>query len=61
MVYIRTEKPPSYHYAIYLNPPAGQKINEQMPGFVGNLSLFSMASHRMPDGMLMPQGEMWVN
>ena len=37
---IRTEKPPSYYYAIYLNPPAGQKIDEHTPGFVGNLSLF---------------------
>jgi hypothetical protein len=58
---IRTEKPPSYYYAIYLNPPAGQKIDEHTPGFVGNLSLFSMARHRMPSGMPMPGGEMSVN
>ena len=58
---IRTEKPPSYHYAIYLNPPANQRITEQTPGFVGNLSLFSMTPHRMPDGMAMPRQEMSVN
>ena len=58
---IRTEKPPSYHYAIYLNPPADEKINEHTPGFVGNLSLFSMAPHRMPGGMAMPRQEMSVN
>ena len=53
---IRTERPPGYHYAIYLDPPPEQKINEQTPGFVGNLSLFSMARHRMPDGVSMPGG-----
>jgi hypothetical protein len=58
---IRTDKPPSYHYAIYLNPPAEQKINEHTPGFVGNLSLFSMTPHRMPDRMPMPPQEMSVN
>jgi hypothetical protein len=58
---IRTEKPPSYYYAIYLNPPAGQKIDEHTPGFVGNLSLFSMVRHRMPDRMPMPGQEMSVN
>jgi hypothetical protein len=58
---IRTEKPPGYHYAIYLNPPAGQKLDEHTPGFVGNLSLFSMAPHRIPGGMPMPHGEMSVN
>jgi len=58
---IRTDKPPSYYYAIYLNPPTGQKIDEHTPGFVGNLSLFSMARHRMPDGTPMPGQEMSVN
>src|SRR6516165_2046192 len=58
---IRTEKPPSYYYAIYLNPQAGQKIDEHTPGFVGNLSLFSMARHRMPSGVPTPGGEMSVN
>jgi tyrosinase len=58
---IRTEKPPSFYYAIYLNPQAGQKIDEHTPGFVGNLSLFSMARHRMPSGVPMPGGEMSVN
>ncbi len=55
---IRTEKPPSYYYAIYLNPPQVQKLDERSPGFVGNLSLFSMARHRMPGGMPMTGGEM---
>ena len=58
---IRTDKPPSYYYAIYLNPPTGQKIDEHTPGFVGNLSLFSIAPHRMPDGMPMPRGKISVN
>jgi hypothetical protein len=58
---IRTEKPPSYYYAIYLNPPSEQKFDEQTPGFVGNLSLFSMARHRMPGGMPMTGEEMHVD
>jgi len=58
---IRTEKPPSYYYAIYLNPPSEQKLDERTPGFVGNLSLFSMARHRMPGGMPMTGGEMTVD
>ena len=58
---IRTDKPPSYHYAIYLNPPSDQKVGEHAPGFVGNLSLFSIAPHRMPDGMPMPRGKISVN
>lgn len=58
---IRTEKPPSFHYAIYLNPPGDQKTDEHAPGFVGNLSLFSMVRHRMPDGMPMAGGEMSVD
>jgi tyrosinase-like protein/polyphenol oxidase-like protein len=58
---IRTQKPPSYHYAIYLNPPADQQITERTPGFVGNLSLFSMTPHRMPNGMPMAHQEMSVN
>jgi hypothetical protein len=41
---IRTEKPPSFHYAIYLDPPAGQKLDSHTPGFVGNFSLFSLVS-----------------
>jgi tyrosinase len=58
---IRTEKSPGYYYAIYLNPPDGQKIDEHTPGFVGNLSLFSVARHRMPNGMSMPGAEMSIN
>jgi hypothetical protein len=56
---IRTERPPSYYYAIYLGQPAG-KTDEHAPGFVGNLSLFSMAGHKMPGGMPMARGEMSV-
>jgi Common central domain of tyrosinase/Polyphenol oxidase middle domain len=58
---IRTEKPPSYHYAIYLNPPTDRQLDERTPGFVGNLSLFSMTPHKMPNGMPMPRQEMSVN
>lgn len=58
---IRTEKPPSFYDAIYLNPPAGQRIDERTPGFIGNLSLFSMAPHKMPNGMPMPGAEISVN
>jgi Common central domain of tyrosinase/Polyphenol oxidase middle domain len=54
---IRTEKPPSYYYAIYLNPPAGEKLGSQTPGFVGNLSLFSMVPHRMAGGKPMAMGK----
>jgi tyrosinase len=50
---IRTEKPPSFYYEIYIDPPAGQKLDSRTPGFVGNLSLFSLVPHRMPGGMPM--------
>jgi tyrosinase len=50
---IRTEKPPSFYYAIYLDPPAGQKLDSHTPGFVANLSLFSLVPHRMPGGQSM--------
>jgi Common central domain of tyrosinase/Polyphenol oxidase middle domain len=53
---IRTEKPPSYYYAIYLDPPPGQKLSPQTPGFVGNFSLFSMVPHRMSGGKPMAMG-----
>jgi tyrosinase-like protein/polyphenol oxidase-like protein len=53
---IRTEKPPSFYYAIYLVSSADQKIDSSTQGFVGNLSLFSMARHRMPDGKTMAGG-----
>jgi tyrosinase len=47
---IRTEKPPSFYYAIYLVSSAEQKTDAATQVFVGNLSLFSMARHKMPDG-----------
>jgi hypothetical protein len=57
---IRTEKPPSFYYAIYLDPPAGLKLDSHTPGFVGNLSLFSLVPHRMPGGKPMP-GDIFVD
>ena len=57
---IRTEKPPSFYYSIYLNPPAGQKLDSQTPGFVGNFSLFSLVPHRMPGGKPMA-GDVFVD
>jgi Common central domain of tyrosinase/Polyphenol oxidase middle domain len=55
---IRTEKPPSYYYAIYLDPPPGEKLDSHTPGFVGNFSLFSMVPHKMPGGKPMAMGNM---
>jgi hypothetical protein len=55
---IRTEKPPSYYYAIYLDPPPGEKLDSHTRGFVGNFSLFSMVPHRMPGGKPMAMGDM---
>jgi tyrosinase len=57
---IRTEKPPSFYYAIYLDPPAGQNLDPNTPGFVGNLSLFSLVPHRMPGGKPMA-GDVFVD
>jgi tyrosinase len=57
---IRTEKPPSFYYAIYLDPPAGQKLDSHTPGFVANLSLFSLVPHRMPGGQPMA-GDVFVD
>jgi hypothetical protein len=57
---IRTEKPPSFYYAIYLDPPAGQKLDSHTPGFVANFSLFSLVAHRMPGGKAMA-GDIFVD
>ena len=57
---IRTEKPPSFYYAIYLDPPAGQNLDPHTPGFVGNLSLFSLVPHRIPGGKAM-EGDVFVD
>jgi len=57
---IRTEKPPNFYYEIYLDPPAGQQFDSHTPGFVGNLSLFSLVPHRMPGGEPMT-GDVFVD
>jgi hypothetical protein len=57
----RTEHPPSFYYAIFIDPPAGQRLTPGMPGFVGNLSLFSLVPHRMPGGRPMPTGDIFVD
>lgn len=57
---IRCKKPPSFYYAIFLDPPAGQKLDSHTPGFVENLSLFSLVPHRMPGGKPMP-GDVFVD
>jgi len=57
---IRTEKPPSFYYAIYLDPPVGQELDSHTPGFVGNFSLFSLVPHRMPGGKPM-LGDVFVD
>jgi hypothetical protein len=57
---IRIEKPPSFYYAIYLNPPAEEKLDSHTPGFVGNFSLFSLVPHRMPGGEPMA-GDVFVD
>jgi hypothetical protein len=58
---IRAEKPPSFYYAIYIDPPAGQKLDSQTPGFVGNLSLFSLVPRRMPGGKPTASGDIFVD
>jgi len=58
---IRTEQPPSFYYAIFLDPPAGQKLDSHTPGFVGNLSLFSLVPQRMPGGEPMAAGDIFID
>lgn len=58
---IRTEKPPSFYYAIYIDPPQGRDLDSRTPGFVGNLSLFSLVPHRVPGGKAMPMGNIFVD
>jgi hypothetical protein len=58
---IRTEKPPSFYYAIFIDPPVGRELDSHTPGFVGNLSLFSLIPHRMPGGKAMPMGNIFVD
>ncbi|MBV9250526.1 MAG: tyrosinase family protein [Acetobacteraceae bacterium] len=58
---IRTEEPPSFYYLIFVDPPEGQTLDSRTPGFVGNLSLFSLIPHRMPGGRPMPTGDIFVD
>lgn len=58
---IRTIKPPGYYYAIYIDAPEGQKLDEHTTGFVGNLSLFSLLPHRMAGGKPTARGDVFVD
>ena len=58
---IRTETPPSFYYAIFIDPPANQLLNSHTPGFVGNLSLFSLGQTRTPAGGSAPVNNVFVD
>ena len=44
---IRYDKSSGVYYEIYVNPPAGEKLDIHTPGYIGNLSLFALKPHAM--------------
>jgi hypothetical protein len=58
---VRTQKPPSFYYAIYLDPPAGQRLDSHAPGFVANFSLFSLLAHSSLGGKPMAMGDVFLD
>jgi len=42
---IRYDKSSGVYYEVYVNPPAGEKLDIHTPGYVGNLSLFGLKHH----------------
>ena len=44
---IRVDQTSGVYYEIYVNPPAGVKLDIHAPGYVGNLSLFGLKPHAM--------------
>jgi tyrosinase len=50
---IQYEKSNGVYYEVYVNPPAGEKLDVQSPNYVGNLSLFGLKPHAMA-GHAMP-------
>ncbi|MBU6464146.1 MAG: tyrosinase family protein [Bradyrhizobium sp.] len=44
---IQYDKSNGVYYEVYVNPPAGEKLDVHAPGYVGNLSLFGLKPHAM--------------
>jgi tyrosinase len=44
---IRYDKSNGVYYEVYVNPPAGERLDINTPGYVGNLSLFGLKPHAM--------------
>ncbi|HEY5048025.1 MAG TPA: tyrosinase family protein [Rhizomicrobium sp.] len=44
---IRVDQSSGVYYEVYVNPPAGAKLDMHTPGYVGNLSLFGLKPHAM--------------
>jgi hypothetical protein len=45
---IRYDKSSGVYYEVYVNPPAGEKLDIHTLCYVGNLSLFALKPHAMP-------------
>lgn len=58
---IHTNKPPEFYYDVFVDPPHGQELDSETPGFVGNLSLFSLAPHEMRGGQPMSTDNVFID
>jgi len=58
---IQTKAAPDFYYAVFIDPPEGQKLDSDTPGFAGNLSLFSLVPHEMPGGHPMPAVNVFID
>lgn len=57
---IRYGKSSGVYYEVYINPPAGEKLDIQTPGYVGNLSMFALKPHTMAGHPPQPARDIYV-
>jgi Common central domain of tyrosinase/Polyphenol oxidase middle domain len=55
------DKSNGVYYEVYVNPPAGEKLDVHTPGYVGNLSLFGLKPHPMPGHQPAPAKDIYVD
>jgi tyrosinase len=56
---IHYDKSSGVYYEVYINPPAGKKLDIKAPGYVGNLALFGFNPHAMA-GRPAPAGDIFI-
>ena len=58
---IKTMESPGFYYAVFIDPPEGQKLDSETPGFAGDLSPFSLVPHEMHGGQPMPTANVFFD